>query len=360
MESQIQHGYVVLADIAGYTPFIEETEIDHGPEILRDILKLIIEQLTSTMDLAEVEGDAVFVYAPESRISRGELLLELIETAYVAFRDRLRSMQHNVTCPCNACQSISTLDLKFVTHYGDYVLQNVAGTNKPVGSCVNLVHRLLKNRVSETTGWRGYGLFSEKSLEQMGISPHGMQESLESYAHLGEIHTSSINLDERYNELIQDRKVFLGSEEAHVTIPYDFLAPPPVVWDWLNDPQKRKLWIEGSGWEAKERPKGRTGPGARNHCTSAQVVEEILDWRPFEYYTVRYSKGSFNMMITGELEPAAGGTHVQWNAKLVGSLPRWIRRRLCRRFVTQKMQKKKQFGTLARLISNPEISGDAH
>jgi hypothetical protein len=64
-------------------------------------------------------------------------------------------MQHNATCPCKACQAISSLDLKFVSHHGEYVLQNITGMSKPVGSCVNLAHRLLKNNVRKETGWRG-------------------------------------------------------------------------------------------------------------------------------------------------------------------------------------------------------------
>lgn len=146
MDSQIQHGYIILADISGFTSFMEETEITHSSSILSNIIELIIKQLTPTLNLAEVEGDAVFAYAAESQVSRGELLLEIIEATYAAFRDNQRTMQHNVTCPCKACQTISSLDLKFITHYGDYVLQNVAGKNKPVGSVVNVVHTSKKQR----------------------------------------------------------------------------------------------------------------------------------------------------------------------------------------------------------------------
>ena len=164
-------------------------------------------------------------------------------------------MGHNATCPCKACISIATLDLKFITHYGDFILQDVAGNTKPVGSSVNAAHRLLKNNVGKTTGWRGYALFSDKSLEQMGIRPDGVHTSLESYEHLGDINTSSINLAERYQELIKQRQVFLSAEEADISVPYEVAASPAVLWDWLIDPQKRTRWMKGSAWEVKERPK---------------------------------------------------------------------------------------------------------
>jgi uncharacterized protein YndB with AHSA1/START domain len=351
MDTQIQNGYVVLADISGFTSFMEDTEITHSSNILRNIIELIIEHFTPTMNLAEVEGDAVFSYAPESKISRGELLLEVIEATYAAFRDRQRTMEHNATCPCKACQTIANLDLKFITHYGDYILQDVAGKTKPVGSSVNAVHRLLKNSVGKTTGWHGYALFSEKSLEKMGIHPVGMHASQESYEHLGEINTSSINLDERYRKLVAGREVFISSEGADVSVDYEFSAAPATVWDWLNDPHKRTRWMKGSAWEAKERPNGRTGPAAQNHCTNSKVLEQIIDWRPFDYYTVHLNKGLLNLIITSELEHTGNGTHLRWNIKLEGGLPRWVRRRICGLLVAQKWHLPENFGLMARLMA---------
>ncbi|UCD78325.1 MAG: DUF2652 domain-containing protein [Desulfobacterales bacterium] len=350
MDTQIQKGYVVLADISGFTSFMEETEIAHSSNILRNIIELIIGNFTPTMIVAEVEGDAVFAYAADAKVSRGELLLEIIEATYAAFRDRQRTMAHNATCPCKACSSIAKLDLKFVTHYGDYILQDVAGKTKPVGSSVNAVHRLLKNSVGKKTGWHGYALFSEKSLEKMGVQPAEVHTSLESYEHLGEINTSSINLDERYRQLIEGRRVFLASEAADTSVAYEFSFSPAAVWDWLGDPHKRTRWMKGSAWEAVERPNGRTGPAAQNHCTNGDIVEQILDWRPFDYYTVKLSKGLLNLMITGELEPTTEGTHLKWNIKMEGGLPRWVRRRLCRHLVAHKWRLTECFNLMAQMM----------
>ena len=48
--------------------------------------------------------------------------------------------------PC-ACRAIPSLDLKFIIHFGEYLVQSVSGAKQLVGSDVNLVHRLLKNSV---------------------------------------------------------------------------------------------------------------------------------------------------------------------------------------------------------------------
>ncbi len=347
MEPTIQRGYFILADISGYTSFMAGNELDHVQGVLNNILTLIIRQLTPTMTLVEIEGDAVFVFTPQSRMPRGETLLELIETTYVTFRNRQKTMQRNATCVCNACRAIPTLDLKFVTHYGEYVLQDVMGHDKPIGSCVNLVHRLLKNKVSEATGWRGYSLFSEQSLKQMGVWPKEMYSEIETYEHLGEVQTHSINLDTRYKELTENKRILLKAEEADVTFTHHFPAPLPIVWDWLNDPPKRTIWMQGSSWAVKERPRGRTGPGTHNHCTNYRFIEEILDWRPFEYFTVRYSRGFLKLIITGELIPTEEGTQVCWNMKLDSSWPRWLVCPICKLIATRLMKMKLCFNDRA-------------
>jgi len=349
MESTIEQGYLVLADISGFTPFVADSELAHSQEILSEILKLIIRNFTPTLTLAEVEGDAVFAYAPHQKLRRGETLLEIIEATYLAFRDKRESSRRMATCRCKACQMIPMLDLKFVTHYGDFVLQNVAGTKKPLGSCVNLAHRLLKNSVSKATGWRGYALFSEQSLEKMDIYPNNMHTQVESYEHLGDSRTHSVNLDDRYKELTEERHVFLKPEESDVVVTCDFSVPPPVLWEWLNDAQKRTLWMAGSAWHEKERPQGRTSRGASNHCSNTDFLERVLDWRPFTYYTVDLIKSPIRMTMTSQLEPIADGIRLSCHMRLNGSLPRWILRPLCKLIVAKRMKMKQCLELLARL-----------
>jgi len=108
--------------------------------------------------------------------------------------------------------------------------------------------------------------------------------------------------------------------------------------------------MKGSAWEVVQRPNGRTGPAAQNHCANSDVLEKILDWRPFAYYTVNLSKGLLNLMITSQLEPATGGTHLTWNIKMEGGLPRWVRRRICRLLVAQKWHLNESFNQMAHLM----------
>src|SRR3989337_2939985 len=291
MESKTQHGYLLLADISGYTSFVAAMEWEHAHEILTELLELILSRFTPTLTLSKLEGDAVFAYVSEAKLRRGETLLELIEASYVAFRDRREAVRRRTTCECNACRNIPSLDLKFIAHHGDYIVQNVSGINELVGSDVNLIHRLLKNHVSEATGWRAYALFTEAGLNHMGVRPEGMHKQVEAYEHLGEVRTCVLNLHPRYQALAEARRVFVSPEEALVAFMQDYPAPPPAVWEWLNDPHKRQLYtFQPVTFVPVSRPGGRTGAGARNHCVHGKDVamqETILDWRPFEYLTVK-------------------------------------------------------------------------
>src|SRR5689334_11225969 len=143
MAQQMQRGYLLLADISGYTSYLAGVELDHAQGILSDLLEIIVGRLRSLMTIGKLEGDAVFAYVNEAQVGRGETLLELVEATYFEFRDRRENIKRRTTCTCNACRAIPNLDLKFITHYGDYMIQNIAGISELVGSDVNLVHRLL-------------------------------------------------------------------------------------------------------------------------------------------------------------------------------------------------------------------------
>jgi hypothetical protein len=324
--------------------------LDHSKAILGDIFDLIIRRFTPRLKIAEIEGDAVFAFASEEQLPRGETLLEIVEATYVDFRDKQRSGRRMATCSCTACQMSGKLDLKFITHYGEFVLQEVSGKKKPLGSSVNLLHRLTKNKMNEATGWRGYALFTSPSLQRMDVHPLNARAQVESYEHLGQIETFSMNLDERYKELTEDRRVVLAPEKADIVMRNEFAAPPDVLWEWLNDPRKRTQWMVGSDWHKEDRPRGRTGRGATNHCSNSKATEFILDWRPFSYYTVNLVRKPVDLMVTSTLEATPNGTRLTWCVRFNGLLPRWMCRYVCRVVVLKMMKTGDSFTRLAQLL----------
>src|SRR5215211_3882399 len=334
MSATTQHGYLLLADISGYTSFVAGTELDHSHEILSDLLEIICMQIEKLLTIHKLEGDAVFAYAPESLISRGETILELIESTYMAFRDRQTDIKRATTCTCRACQNIPSLDLKFILHHGNYILQNVRGIREMVGSDVNLVHRLSKNHVTEATGWRAYLMITQPCLAHLDLKLEGAHEQMESYEHLGEIKTINVDMHRRYDELKKARRIVIDEREADLQFSVAFPTPPPVTWEWLLDPGRRNLWSGDVHWYSGDRPRGRAGSGASNHCAHGKTVstEVTVDWRPFEYSSIdSYENGKKMFSETIRLEPLPeGGTHVTSFSKIHLPLPRPVRRVIAR------------------------------
>jgi hypothetical protein len=201
MERKTQTGYLVLADISGYTSFVAKTEIEHADFALSSLLEAIVEKLSSLLTISKLEGDAVFAYLEESKLPEGKPLLELIDHTYLAFRDKAEALYRQATCECKACRAVPTLDLKFMVHHGDFIIQQVAGIRDLLGTDVNLIHRLAKNHVSESTGWKGYALFTNQGLERMQTDKASFVQQTESYEHLGDIETYVRDMHIRYEEL---------------------------------------------------------------------------------------------------------------------------------------------------------------
>jgi uncharacterized protein YndB with AHSA1/START domain len=332
MPAITQHGYLVIADISGYTSFVARTELEHSQEILSELLELLVSRFAPTMTISKLEGDAVFAYAPEEVFVRSETLIDFVESMYVAFRDRQLSMKRATTCTCNACRNIPSLDLKFFIHCGDYVQQTITSTKELVGSDVNLVHRLTKNHVTEATGWRAYMMFTEQCLNHNGLNLADAYVQVEEYESLGKTKTFNIDLHQRYKEITEARRIMLDEKDADFNFQIDFHTPPAVTWEWIHNPDKRNLWNNDGHvrWSVGDRPQGRTGLGSSNHCAHGKSMstEVIVDWHPFEYYTTHsFENGKQTATETIRFEALSnGGTRIRHAMRMHMPIPRFIRR----------------------------------
>jgi hypothetical protein len=201
MERKTQTGYLVLADISGYTSFVAQTEIEHADLALSHLLETIIEQLSSLLIISKLEGDAVFAYVEEGKLEEARSLLALIDQTYLAFREKALALYSQATCPCRACRALPTLDLKFLVHHGGFIVQQVAGIRDLLGTDVNMIHRLAKNHVTQFTGWKGYALFTNQVLEHLQTEKDSFVQQTESYEHLGEVKTFVRDMHVRYEAM---------------------------------------------------------------------------------------------------------------------------------------------------------------
>lgn len=152
-----------LPDISGFTEFVQTTEVSHSQHVIAELLEVLVEANTQELQLAEVEGDALFFYKTE--IPSQEKLLAQVETMFTAFYSHLKLLEKNRICPCNACSSAPKLQLKIVAHCGDIEFITVQEKHKPFGTPVIEAHRLLKNSVNSDN----YVLFSEQLTEQIKL-----------------------------------------------------------------------------------------------------------------------------------------------------------------------------------------------
>jgi uncharacterized protein YndB with AHSA1/START domain len=307
-----EQGYFVIADITGYTAFLSSSELEHAEDSLRSLINLLIEQTKPPLVISRLQGDAVISYAPQASFLQGQTLVEIIENSYVAFRQARERMQLNTTCTCAACQNIPNLDLKFLVHYGSYVLQQTPMYEELVGNDVNLTHRLLKNRITELTGVKAYAAYTEPAVEALGIKEFciDMSQHTESYEHLGEVLLFIQDLQRVWKRERERRRVVVEPGEAWFTVETEIPAPPPLVWDYFTKPQYRITLFGADSMPVDNRIQGRTAPGTVYVCAhgDARIRHAVLDWRPFEYYTFETDIAlGAKSLVTTRFMPIDGG-----------------------------------------------------
>ena len=189
MAATPETGFLVIADLTGYTAYLSGSELEHAPVIAGDLLETIVGRLDPPFRLAKFEGDAGFLFVEDGRAD-GSLLLDAIEASYLAFRRRLRSIDQATSCDCNSCRLAPRLDLKLFVHHGSYVHSRIAGRDELAGTDVILVHRLLKGAVAADGARHGFALFTAAAVEALGLDPDraGAPAGEESIEHLGRRH----------------------------------------------------------------------------------------------------------------------------------------------------------------------------
>lgn len=153
-----------IPDISGFTKFVQTTEVEHSQHVIAELLEVLISANTQAMELAEIEGDALFFYKEEV-IPSQEKLLAQIETMFTAFYSHLKILEKNRICPCNACATAPNLQLKIVVHSGQLQFLEVQGSRKPFGKQVIEAHRLLKNSINSDN----YALISKEMANIIGL-----------------------------------------------------------------------------------------------------------------------------------------------------------------------------------------------
>jgi len=310
-----ESGYFLIADITGYTQYLSASELEHAQGVLKTLMELLIRHTRPPLIISRLAGDAVISYGLQDNFIQGQTFLEMIEDTYVAFRKAINLMVLNNSCHCNACANIGNLDLKFFIHYGTFIRQRLDQHDELLGTDVIVIHRLLKNHVTEKTGYRAYALFTEAAVHQLGIEDISaiMTAYVEAYEHLGEVKT-----------WVQDMLPVwkLNQEQALIAIPpeqiiyrqeAEFPVPVEIIWDYLSTPEYRSLLMNAIRQNILNRQSGRIAPGSAFQCFHGDrhvTVQTILDWHPFQQITTEELSPVPNttILINYRLDPTEKGT----------------------------------------------------
>ena len=284
--STTQFGYFLIADITGYTSFLSKSELDHAQQTLTALLNLLIQHTKPPLVISRLAGDAVISYGLRDNFFQGQTFVEMIEDTYVAFRRAIDLMVLNTTCKCNACANIHTLDLKFFLHYGAFGIQKLDNHGEIVGADVIVIHRLLKNHVTERTGFRAYALYTDAAIRQLGLNDicETMTPHIEEYEHLGEVKTWIQDMHTVWQAKKDAVELSIPPEKIVFAVETEIALPLETVWDYLMQPEFRKVLIGSDRQEIVDRKRGRVAEGSVYMCYHGEqlIRQKVVSWKPFE------------------------------------------------------------------------------
>jgi uncharacterized protein YndB with AHSA1/START domain len=317
----VSTGFLVLADISGYTRYLTGVELEHSHDILADLLGLVADSLCPPLELAKLEGDAVFCFRRDDGSLDGDSLLASFEETYLAFARRRRTVALSSSCACKACRRVPDLDLKLFAHRGSFVEHHVAGSRELVGADVILVHRLLKNSVGESGGPHGYALLTD-ACAASSEAPERLERHVEHYEDIGEVACRVLNLGERWGEVQETTRVEVARDEAAMLFEADVAARPPAVWEAMTDPAHGMRWRVGVSDIRENHASSSRGAGTVTHCVHGRTTirQEIVDWLPPHHVSFSERSPIGLSLWTMSLEPRQGGerTHMEWRIALRG------------------------------------------
>jgi hypothetical protein len=314
MAATPETGFLVIADLTGYTSYLSRSELEHAPAIAGDLLETIVGRLEPPYRLAKFEGDAAFLFVEDGRAD-ASLLLDAIEASYVAFRRRLRSIDQATSCDCNSCALAPRLDLKLFVHHGSFVQSRIAGRDELAGSDVILVHRLLKGATAAGARGNGFALFTAAAVGALGLEPAalGLVSGEDSVEHLGRVVTFTLDLEARWQAESDRRRLDITRPDVIFDIVTTVRAEPAVVWAHLTSPALRTSW-EGPLVIEDTSGGGRRGVGTTAQCVTGRLatLEEIVDWQPYDHVGWRLAvPGVGPVEAIADLDAVEGGTRLR-------------------------------------------------
>ena len=74
-----QQGFLLIADITGYTMFLTRSELEHAQGILDALFKSIFAEIKAPIVLSNLQGDAALTHIPDVNLPQRQFPLDAIE-----------------------------------------------------------------------------------------------------------------------------------------------------------------------------------------------------------------------------------------------------------------------------------------
>lgn len=299
-------GYIAMADISGYTAFVAATELEHSREILSELLEVTSRELEKHLTPVRLQGDAIIC------VSKDDEVVPCLESAFVAFHRRVRAMVAATTCPCQACQTVPQLTLKFIASYGTYSNVEVRGTKDLVGADVNIAFRLLKNHVPS----HEYLLITKPVIERLPEASRERFVPITEEYDLGTVEAYYRDLHDLRERSKRPTRAPVTRREAHVRAETIVSAPPTALWELMKDPRAFERMLSAPHVDINAGARG-TMQGAEYHChhgKDAETIFEVVGMRePNELTLYMYGRGP-EAYGTYHFDPLPDGrTHVEFD-----------------------------------------------
>ena len=206
---------------------------------------MLIDQNNIGLELAEIEGDALFFYKVGDGVSV-EKLVNQVRTMYEAFHQHLQLYKYRRICNCGACTNAEGLQLKFVVHEALIDFIDVKGTRKPFGEEVIKVHRLLKNNVPLSEYLLVSDTFLERNLSQMNSSmKQDGQAAIDRYD-FGDFSYSYFSLDHFNKKIDLHKQLAQPKLGRHVlSSQQNVNVSPNELFQFILDFEHRHRWSVG-------------------------------------------------------------------------------------------------------------------
>jgi uncharacterized protein YndB with AHSA1/START domain len=158
-------------------------------------------------------------------------------------------------------------------------------------------------------------LYTKAALEHLAMPAlfDELISQVESYEDVGEVMVYLLDMHPIWENRRHRFHTVVKPEDSVYTIERDFPLAPPLLWEYLTKPEYRTIIFGADSQRLEDLKQGRISDGSVYVCAHGKniTLQSIVDWHPFEQYTVKSSTpGGGDSLVTTLLTPQENGTTV--------------------------------------------------